>query len=227
MGQPRFFWSLDLLSALHPKLGEEDIANLSVGEKDARLLRARELFFGPDMIQIADCPQCQSRVEWSLNTKTLLDSNTNPPPPGKILELIQDGYRIRFRLPDCRDMALALTCPEDPARVLSRCILEMERDGKATDFESLPMEILEAVGQKMEETDSLADVRMPLSCPDCGREWECWFDIASYLWQEMNHWAERMIQCVHLLARNYGWSEKDILNMNPARRRLYLEMLTG
>jgi hypothetical protein len=66
---------------------------------------------------------------------------------------------------------------------------------------------------------------MLLTCPNCCNQWEGQFDIASYLWTEINTWARHMLQEVYLLARAFGWSEYAILTMSPQRRQLYLEMI--
>ncbi len=51
------------------------------------------------------------------------------------------------------------------------------------------------------------------------------FDILSYLWTEIEDWAQRLLVDVHTLAVSYGWSERDILALSPRRRRMYLELL--
>lgn len=50
------------------------------------------------------------------------------------------------------------------------------------------------------------------------------FDIGAYLWEEVDAWADRTLRDVHLLAASYGWSERDILDLSPARRGRYLEL---
>jgi hypothetical protein len=50
------------------------------------------------------------------------------------------------------------------------------------------------------------------------------FDVVSYLWGEIEDWAERLLRDVHSLAAAYGWSERDIVGMSALRRRLYLEL---
>ena len=73
--------------------------------------------------------------------------------------------------------------------------------------------------------DPQANVQMNLSCVRCGKHWQAVFDIESFLWSEINRWAERLLLEVHQLARAYGWREADILAMSPHRRRFYLDML--
>jgi hypothetical protein len=53
------------------------------------------------------------------------------------------------------------------------------------------------------------------------------FDIASYFWDEINAWANRILREVHILASRYGWSERDILALSPWRRQFYLDMVNA
>ena len=85
----------------------------------------------------------------------------------------------------------------------------------------------EAIEERMAELDPMVQVEMQLSCPGCGHEWAEPFDIASYLWTELGDQALRLLREVHTLADAYGWSESEILAMNPHRRRAYLELVTG
>ena len=65
------------------------------------------------------------------------------------------------------------------------------------------------------------------TCPACGHDASITFDVVSYLWNEIDEWAKRVLVEVHVLAAAYGWSERDVLALSPRRRRLYLEMQGG
>jgi hypothetical protein len=91
----------------------------------------------------------------------------------------------------------------------------------------LPEAVLAELTARMEALDPLADIRMDLTCPQCGHRWTAWFDIAGYLWEEIQHWAEETLATVHQLARAYGWSEGEILELSPVRRQLYLGMINS
>ena len=75
------------------------------------------------------------------------------------------------------------------------------------------------------QTGRLADLRIGLHCPVCSHDWVVVFDIASFLWKEIDDWAGRMLRDVSDLAAAYGWSEAEILDISPVRRQLYLGML--
>ncbi len=72
--------------------------------------------------------------------------------------------------------------------------------------------------------DPQADVRIDLDCASCGHRWTSPFDIARYLWTELETHARRLLYDVHALATAYGWAEADVLAVSPARRRYYLEL---
>ena len=48
---------------------------------------------------------------------------------------------------------------------------------------------------------------------------------AGYLCREIDVWAARIVDEVHAIAREYGWTEETILNLSPERRQLYMERI--
>ncbi|MEI8020312.1 MAG: hypothetical protein WCH39_19075 [Schlesneria sp.] len=78
----------------------------------------------------------------------------------------------------------------------------------------------------MEAADAGADIKLSLQCDSCGHIWSRPFDILSYLWSELELFCQRMLLDVHRLARAYGWSEREILNLSPLRRQVYLRMVS-
>ena len=68
------------------------------------------------------------------------------------------------------------------------------------------------------------DLELALECPDCSQRWLAAFDIATFLWHEIDVWARRTLREVHALARAYAWREPDVLALSPTRRQIYLEL---
>jgi hypothetical protein len=77
----------------------------------------------------------------------------------------------------------------------------------------------------MSSADPLADVQLALTCPACDHKWEQAFDIADFLWNEIQAWAQQTLRDVHSLALVYGWREADVLALSPTRRQMYLELV--
>jgi hypothetical protein len=215
---------LTLLATVHPQQSEEQLLKLSIGQRDGLALEMREALFGSQLTSLAACPLCAERLELTLDV-----ADIKVAPNGSVadaLELKQEGFELGFRLPDSRDLMFieAASSVDDARKVLfARCLLSASRDGQICAVDKLPEEILDKVEAAMSEADPQAEVRLDLSCPACQHNWLATFDIASFLWSEINVWAQRVLSEVHLLAQAYSWREADILAMSPIRRRLYLE----
>jgi hypothetical protein len=219
---------LTLLTAACPEIDSEALAGLSIGERDARLLQLREWMFGSYLVNTARCPQCAQRVEWE---NRIADIRTNPSKSTSSsaeFNLNVADYGLRYRLPTSMDIAAVMNAPRGdstPQDLLKRCIVSARHAGEVCDPGSLPQDVLAALGRRIEELDPQAEIRIDLTCPQCSHKWDVLFDIASFLWTEINHWAERTLRSVHKLASTYGWSERTILNLSPVRRQLYLGLV--
>jgi hypothetical protein len=218
--------ALDLLIAACPELAPEQLAAISVGQRDAYLMLLREWTFGPQVTSLATCPGCGERVELSFDLDQVRATPERELP--ETLSLALDGYELRFRLPDSYDLAAAgdgLDAAATRQRLLARCLLAASYHGAAQAAEQLPGHIVVAIVEQMARADPQADVQLALNCPACDRSWRVIFDIVSFFWGEIELWAYRTLREVHLLARAYGWREADILAISPWRRRYYLDML--
>jgi hypothetical protein len=228
LNQPILYRALILLTAACPEMDPDDIAELHIGERDARLLQLREWMFGPRLINTTDCPQCAEHVEWDSDIADLYVQSSPTSIPEEDFNLQSGKYHLRFRLPNSSDIAAVLNEGKDgskPSDLLKRCIITVERAGKVYDKNRLPKRALEHLGRRIEKLDPQAEIRIVLTCPVCSHQWEILFDIASFLWTEINSWAERTLHTVHTLAGAYGWSEQEILDLGPIRRQLYLGMV--
>jgi hypothetical protein len=232
LGRSPIDQALVLLSLDSPGDAPEGLAELSVGERDARLLSLRERLFGSRLTGVTICPQCGQRLELTFEVDDL--RRPQPARPAA-LELVADGYHVRFRLPNSADLSSAgeLADPNAArAHVLDRCIQSIEQPrGDDAEPESarplrLPPSVTEAVVARMREADPQADISLTMSCPDCRHQWGAAFDIAAYLMREVHDWVWHLLQDVHTLARAYGWREADILAMTAARRQAYLQFVT-
>lgn len=220
--------AVGMLGAALPEASGDELAEWSVGRRDAALLRLRERLFGPMLSAAAACPRCHVSVELSFAVGDILVSA--PEDASKSLSFTHDEFAIEFRLPNSMDMAL-VTADLDAAgnvhRLLSRCAKRIERSGECIPFEETPEEIKVLLADRIAAADPQADIQLALTCPDCSQQWHAPFDIVSYLWTELDAWARRIVGEVHTLATAYGWCEADILAMSQIRRQMYMEMVEG
>ncbi|HWN98545.1 MAG TPA: phage baseplate protein [Blastocatellia bacterium] len=225
--------ALMLLATASPDRPHEELEKLSIGRRDAQLLTLREVLFGSKLTGLTACPECGRQLELGFEATELRVGAGQPPP--ETLTIRNGGYLVEFRLPNSEDLA-ALTEPGraecDAAgltgRLLLRCLVQVRHNGKRQNLDSsrtLPPAVLDAVAAEMEKADPQANVQLELNCADCGHRWLSAFDIVSFLWNEIDNWARRLLSDVCLLASTFGWRESDILAMSVQRRQLYLQII--
>jgi hypothetical protein len=220
--------SLDRALILLTVTGEsrEELECLSIGERDRRLWALREATFGSAVEALTQCPACEGKLEFQFMIPDVLVPAAPASQPEYQLE--QSGWSFRFRLPQSRDLA-AIATANDPAgaeaELARRCLVSSETNGCRKGSREVPSAAWEAVQRKMFELDPQAEVRFDLMCPACNHRWQLLFDIAHFLWTEVDSLARRLLREVDLLARTYGWSEAAILDLKPARRHAYLELV--
>lgn len=223
--------ALVMLAAATRGAAWEQLAGLTVGQRDNLLLQLYQMTFSDRLDILAACPQCGERLEFSLKVADIrLQAAPEEPEPKYQFE--SGDYRVNFRLPDSFDLA-ALACEDhgvgdiQRARnlLLQRCVLEVTHKGRTLNVTALPEQFIGALATHMASCDPQADVEFNLSCPACAHAWAAPFDIAAFLWARLSAAASRLLSEIHLLARAYSWSEADILALSPARRRFYLERI--
>jgi hypothetical protein len=219
--------SLLLLSAA---TGEpmEVVARLSAGRRDAHLLNLREWAFGSRLAAVASCQRCGDRLEMEFRVSDVRVEAEAEPSESWLLEVA--GYELRCRAPNSHDL-LAVAGRRDLAesrkQLLERCLSDVTRDGAPVAVVQLPDEVIAVAVERIAQADPQADVRLAMSCPQCGRNWQSGFDIGPFFWSEIHVWAQRILREVHTLASAYGWREMDILTMSPWRRQFYLSCIGG
>lgn len=200
---------------------------MSVGQRDDHLLTLREQLFGNRLESIATCSKCGEKIELAFDIQ---DIRATPRTSTEKLRVEVDDYLVQFRLPSSADLlAINDGLSEEGMRnmLLKRCLQAVKVGDQEIKPEQLPAKVIDAMIKKMADADVQADVQIALACPTCQHDWPMHFDILSYLWDEIDDWAFRILHEVHGLARAYGWSEREILAMSSRRRQLYLEIAAG
>lgn len=223
LGSRPFERALAILSVATPESSTADLARMSIGRRDASLLRLREWAFGSEMAIVAACPRCQRQVETAL-TVTDLCASVESTSNSETSPAIGD-YKFRCRAPNTDDLVACVGLDMAMSRrtLLTHCVLHSTCRGGPTAVDELPTEVVDAVIERIAEADQ-ADIRIDFTCPDCEYRWNELFDIVSFFWTEIDAWARRLLREVHILASAYGWRESDILALGPTRRQIYLTM---
>lgn len=218
--------ALTMLKLACPEKDPEELATLPLGRRDELLLASRRRAVGDTLRAVADCPECGEALEFTLSTRDLLRAGEATSDAG---ELTVDGFEVRFRLLDSRDLIEADECAAaEEARMLllGRCVLAARRDGRSVPPAELPAAVVEALAQRIAVGDPQCETLLDLCCPACRASWAAELDVAGFFWAELRSEAERLLGEVDALARAYGWSESEILALSAARRSWYLNRVT-
>lgn len=221
--------ALLLLAAAFPDKRYDDWARASIGERDTHLIALREALFGNSFESVAICPQCGERIELTFTTTDIRTQGSALPNTSEGLRVESCDYVVQCRLPTSVDLLeiTRSTAPDAPDVLLKQCIIEARHGGSAADPDALPDEVLRIVAEQIASADRQADVQVEIACPACRNCRSMVFDILSYLWNEVDDWAQRLLHEVHAMASRYGWSENEILTMTAQRRQWYLQLIHG
>jgi hypothetical protein len=205
------------LSAAFPELPSDTFADWPLGLRNSTLAEYHYSIFGAELEGSVTCPECGEKLEFQIDARSLI-ARSERQPAGDCIEV----HGHRFRLPTSRDL-IHVADEADPAvgarRLLEVCHLDAD---EATNWSE---EDIEEIGERMAAADPLAETRLVLRCQTCSHEWNENFDIAQFLWAEVDAAAKRLLREVHTLASAYGWTEAEILALSDTRRTSYLGMV--
>ncbi len=220
--------ALTLLSFTSPDQTRNELAELSIGQRDIRLLALHERIFGEKISCDGDCPDCKQAVDISFTTKEIQTPSTVQ--GQQETELKWDDFKITYRLPNSWDLAvIANSIDEESARqlLIERCLVKINRKGISIAASELSEQAILKTEQAIAKSDPQAEILLDMNCPECDTEWQLLFDIVTFLWTEITVKAKRLLEEIHTLAKTYGWTETNILELSDVRRHIYLEMASS
>jgi len=213
-------------------VSREQVRSLSVGDREALLLQLRWLSLGDPLACVLNCPtpECQEKLDLELRTSDLLQSALPVQVDAHEVQL-KDGdatCSVRFRLVTGQDQEAVVELARSDHRaaadvLLRRCVESVVSTGAA--IEELRSAMREQLSDLMSELDPQAEVRLNVTCSACGRAFEALFDVASYLFRELQVGMRNLLHEVHLLAYHYHWGLAEILGMSARTRHQFLRLL--
>jgi hypothetical protein len=219
-GRDYAFRSLLLLESGFPSLAISDLAQLPIGHRDYLLMKLRASAFGASATGFAYCPYCKSEEEFTFDTSIV----TKPEMTNEsMFDIEHDRYRIRFRLPNTRDVALS----GNEKELLDRIIVSATDNDCRIDASGIPDELVGMINAKISQIDPLSHIMLNLVCSSCKQSWDLVFDVVIYYWAEIERLAKNLMSDIHVLASAYHWSPKDILSLPAGRRKVFIEMVMG
>lgn len=214
--------ALLLSAAANPGLTAEELLDLPIGLRDGKLILFRSALFGHHVSSTANCPKCQTRLELSFNLNPMIELTNQYTTTS--FPVVWQGLQIEVRCPNTRDIinVARSRSAKHEAMLLEKCIVDRPLAlSELNESESLN----DMIAATIEQHDPLGDIEFSMHCTDCSHNFQTPFDIVSFLWTELNAWCQRLMSSIHLLARSYSWTERDVLLLSPWRRQVYLNMI--
>lgn len=222
-GQPPHQVALTLLAAAGPERTLQQWEALALGRREEALLTLHQMSFGAELAAYTECPRCAERLELTIAIDALRSPETAPE---ETFELTDGDRTWRFRLPNTADVAAVAAAQTDAAAArglfAQRCVVDGPPGAAAAELSAATVERL---CQEIDRRDPMAAMTVALGCPACGHPWACALDAGAFVWEKVSASAKRLLSEVDALARAYGWSEAEILDLSPWRRQCYLAMV--
>ena len=222
----RWRQALLLLAPELPHLTMRQLAALSLGRRNAYLLRMREGMLGVNLDAMTECPRCGTTLEFSFDLRSICRQDPHVSVERDYI-LETNGYEIRYRPLNSHDLALlggSTSLSDARALLIRQSVVSAGYESLSIHADSLPDTVLTDLADSLSECDPQMDTQILMNCPDCSLEWSVALDVVSFFWRELEVLAHRFLGEVNILARVYGWSESAILSLSSNRRQTYLAM---
>lgn len=227
---------LILLSLALPECNRQQLAELTIAERNLLLLRLRWLSFGGTLQGFGTCSQCGFHMEFAVPVNTMIE-HLKGQLTSDVITWNEGGKRYELRAVTTDDLLTAMKAPgsaEAQDLLLKRCLTiqraSPESDGVSsceTSFDIMSPDVVPCLVEKFDKLHAAAEFGCAVRCSECSNSEVLDLDIAQFLWLEVRCAAKRLIAQVHELAWAYGWSENSILSMSPQRRNAYIEILSS
>lgn len=194
---------------------------LPLGLVGAAALRAAQDVWSGPLEAHAPCAACGESIAIELPADAILALT---PAADATRQVAAADHRLTLRAPCAEDLAAVADAPDAAAAarlLLARCSLEADPPLPAAP----PAALLDAADAAIEELDPLAALTIAVTCPACGAPQAPQADLAAWGHALLEARVRRLFDEVHRLASAYGWTEREILALGPARRRAYLELV--
>jgi hypothetical protein len=197
-----------LVKTPHAAVGPGQAYTLTLPDHDVVLAALYRELFGDEVACRILCEGCGAALSVGFSLADLVAARSEVTEVDRELLAALRGpdgdgvYELagmRFRLPTCADVA---------------------------ELHGLPLEVAE---QALEQRCVLAGPRvateLDAECPTCGHFQSTPFGIEAFLCAALERERALVIREVHVLARAYGWSRADILDMARSDRHLHVRLV--
>lgn len=211
-----------LLSVVFDRVGDlpasvQTLRKLATGPREWLLQQAALLFSEDTGWFESTCAQCGARYDIPLR---LRDAPTSAPGPGFPVAEVETSLGPRsFEVPNgaCEE-ALSRSDHGDARDLLAICGLSDAAGRDARAFTDDDLQTIEEALDAM-APDVASELEVP--CPDCNQTTKAVIDPLAFAFPS----ASGLLDDVHVIAGQYGWSEADIFDLPSHRRRHYAALI--
>jgi hypothetical protein len=191
-------------------------SRLAAPDRDRVLAALYRMTFGSRIATTLTCGRCDQRYDLDFSLDRLsaaVDDHRGP-----VVREPDGTFRTEggsFRYPTAEDELAAAgtgSMAEARAELVRRC---------AGASPASP----EALFAAMEAAAPLHDLELEATCPECRSADTLRFDIQHYLLASLIAERPRVLRDFHRLARAYGWSLREILELSRSQRHRLVELI--
>jgi hypothetical protein len=198
---------------------ESTLSALSLGHRLAALLALAGAVDDEPLQATLRCARCNEPLEATLPIADLLAYHERAVASASLHVPVDDERVLTMRRPTARDLERWGVAA--PFERMARDLLV----GAGEVPETLPPAWLETLERALADADPLIDFHLTTDCPECGASGRYGLDLGALALRRLRAAHDEMLATVHRLASTYHWSEREILSLPPARRRVYLAMI--
>lgn len=220
VGKNQTFKGVALASLVFNEADHSDVLNWSIEKRDVALFHVRKKFFGNQFNNISHCPKCAETVEWDFYFHQMEIPSLKGTPDNVEISVDVTDYNLMVRLPNSDDLFV-----NNEIQIIQNCILNLNEYKALSRNQKIPDVLINQINDRFNESCQASNITYNLNCVACKHEWQVVFDIVSYLWKEIDQWAKGFLDQIGLLAKTFGWSESEIINMSENRRNHYLNLI--
>ena len=207
-----------LLAATEPRTALEAD---TLGARNRRLLEMHAALSDAPLKARLRCASCATDNEFAVPAAAI---RACPAPDAAVrVRIGARGSRQTFRLPLMTDIHAASSGPahEALARIVARCRVGPGEGGP------IGGSALARLAKRFEALDPAAAIAVDLECAECRAGLRASVDIAEFVAASVDLIVEDLYRQIDAIARAYGWSERAILALPPARRGTYAAMIAA
>jgi len=203
-------------------VNQECVLQLCMADRQYLMLRLAATLNGEQVWLKATCAKCGGLFDVEIYRSALPVKQAGNGFPFATLQL--NKSTIELRVPNAADQHILAHVPEAQAitHLLRSCIRSVDGTPPSDAFfQNLSESDIEEIDSALDNVAPAVCTKLLITCPECQQEQQA----------ELNHYelgitgSYFLYDEIHTLARNYHWSETEILNLPKDRRRLYIDLI--